>query len=299
MADMPMCSLPRDFTINAIYADIEGRIFDPQNGIPDLHNGKIKFIGKPEERIQEDYLRILRYFRFFTQYSKTDYDSDIIRSIKININGLNKISNERIFDELKKILSLKSVYNLFNNNQSKEIILNIFPELKYYERLNKISSLDKKLKNKYDNYLTLALLVIDQSNNFEYFCHKYKTSNNIENRFKNISKNFENLKNKKFYSEENIKKSIYFTSKNEVKDLLLFSTCINDKTEILNVEKLLDYVNNCEIPKFPISGDYLKKHGYETGQKLGKKLKLLKEKWIANNFVLDEDVLKKSLNKIN
>ena len=289
----------RDFTINAIYADIEGRIFDPQNGIPDLHNGKIKFIGKPEERIQEDYLRILRYFRFFTQYSKTDYDSDIIRSIKININGLNKISNERIFDELKKILSLKSVYNLFNNNQSKEIILNIFPELKYYERLNKISSLDKKLKNKYDNYLTLALLVIDQSNNFEYFCHKYKTSNNIENRFKNISKNFENLKNKKFYSEENIKKSIYFTSKNEVKDLLLFSTCINDKTETLNVEKLLDYVNNCEIPKFPISGDYLKKHGYETGQKLGKKLKLLKEKWIANNFVLDEDVLKKSLNKIN
>jgi tRNA nucleotidyltransferase/poly(A) polymerase len=194
---------------------------------------------------------------------------------------------------------LKSVYNLFNNNQSKEIILNIFPELKYYERLNKISSLDKKLKDKYDNYLTLALLVIDQSNNFEYFCHKYKTSNNIENRFKNISKNFENLKNKKFYSEENIKKSIYFTSKNEVKDLLLFSTCINDKTEILNVEKLLDYVNNCEIPKFPISGDYLKKHGYETGQKLGKKLKLLKEKWIANNFVLDEDVLKKSLNKIN
>ena len=289
----------RDFTINAIYADIEGRIFDPQNGIPDLHNGKIKFIGMPEERIQEDYLRILRYFRFFTQYSKTDYDSDSIRSIKININGLNKISNERIFDELKKILSLKSVYNLFNNNQSKEIILNIFPELKYYERLNKISGLDKKLKDKYDNYLTLALLVIDQSNNFEYFCHKYKTSNNIENRFKNISKNFENLKNKKFYSEENIKKSIYFTSKNEVKDLLLFSTCINDKTETLNVEKLLDYVNNCEIPKFPISGDYLKKHGYETGQKLGKKLKLLKEKWIANNFVLDEDVLKKSLNKIN
>ena len=289
----------RDFTINAIYADIEGRIFDPLNGIPDLHNGKIKFIGMPEERIQEDYLRILRYFRFFTQYSKTDYDSDIIRSIKININGLNKISNERIFDELKKILSLKSVYNLFNNNQSKEIILNIFPELKYYERLNKISGLDKKLKDKYDNYLTLALLVIDQSNNFEYFCHKYKTSNNIENRFKNISKNFENLKNKKFYSEENIKKSIYFTSKNEVKDLLLFSTCINDKTETLNVEKLLDYVNNCEIPKFPISGDYLKKHGYETGQKLGKKLKLLKEKWIANNFVLDEDVLKKSLNKIN
>ena len=103
----------------------------------------------------------------------------------------------------------------------------------------------------------------------------------------------------KFFSEENIKKLIYLSSKDDVRNLLLFSTCINDKIEALNVEKLLNYVNSCEIPKFPISGDYLKKCGYETGQELGKKLKSLEEKWIANNFVLDEEVLKKYLNKIN
>ena len=291
-------ALRRDFTINAIYADIEGRIFDPLNGISDLQKGKIKFIGSPEERIQEDYLRILRYFRFFTQYSKTDYDQDTIQSIKQNINGLSRISNERIFDELKKILSLNNVYNLFDNNQSKEIILNIFPELKYYERLNKINSLDQKLKNKYDNELILALLVIDQSNDYEYFCDKYKTSNSIKNRFKNISINFENLKSKKFFSEENTKKLIYLSSKDEVRNLLLFSICVNDKIKASNVEKLLNYVNSCEVPKFPISGDYLKKHGYETGQELGKKLKSLEEKWIANNFILDEEILKKSLSKI-
>ena len=99
----------RDFTINAIYADIEGRIFDPLNGISDLQNGIIKFIGSPDERIQEDYLRILRYFRFFIQYGKTDHDQNIIRSIKQYINGINKISNERIFDELKKIVKLKNI----------------------------------------------------------------------------------------------------------------------------------------------------------------------------------------------
>ena len=103
-------ALRRDFTINAIYADIEGRIFDPLNGISDLQNGIIKFIGSPEERIQEDYLRILRYFRFFTQYSKIDHDQNIIRSIKKYINGLNKVSNERIFDELKKIIVLENLY---------------------------------------------------------------------------------------------------------------------------------------------------------------------------------------------
>ena len=289
----------RDFTINAIYADIEGRIFDPLNGISDLQNGIIKFIGTPKERIQEDYLRILRYFRFFIQYSKTDHDQEIIRSIKQYINGINKISNERIFDELKKIISLKNVYSLFSQDLSKEIILNIFPQFKYYERLKIISSLNQKLKDKYDDHLILAILILDQTNNYEYFCHKYKTSNSIKNRFKNISINFENLKSKKFYSETNIKKLIYLTNKDYVRDLLLFSICINNKIEILNIEKLIDYIANCKIPKFPISGDYLKKHGYETGQALGKKLKSLEEKWIENNFIIEKKTVEKSLDKVS
>ena len=289
----------RDFTINAIYADIEGRIFDPLNGISDLQNGKIKFIGSSKERIQEDYLRILRYLRFFAQYSKTDYDQDIIRSIKKNINGLNKISNERILDELKKILTLKNAYSLFSQNTPKEIILNIFPQFKYYERLKIINILDQKLRDKYDNYLILALLIVDQSNNYEYFCHKYKTSNSIKNRFKNISANFENIKSKKFFSEENIKKLIYLLNRDYVRDLLLFSICTNNKIKALNTEKLIDYVNTCKIPKFPISGDYLKKYGYETGQTLGKKLKSLEEKWIENDFIIEKKVIEQSLGKVN
>ena len=287
----------RDFTINAIYADIEGRIFDPLNGISDLQNGIIKFIGSSEERIQEDYLRILRYFRFFTQYSKADYDQNIIRSIKQYINGLNKISNERIFDELKKILTLKNVYRLFSHNTSKEIFLNIFPQFKYYERLKIIDSLDSKLRDKYDNYLILASLILDQTNNYEYFCHKYKMSNSIKNRFKYISINFENLGREKFFSEENLKKLIYLSNKSSVGDLLLFSICADKEIKTISIEKLINYVSECEIPKFPISGDYLKKYGYEAGEVLGKKLKSLEEKWIENNFIIEQKVIDKSLGK--
>jgi len=289
----------RDFTINAIYADIEGRIFDPLNGISDLQNGIIKFIGSSEERIQEDYLRILRYFRFFTQYSKIDYDQNIIRSVKQYINGLNKISNERIFDELKKILTLNNVYSLFSHNTSKDIFLNIFPQFKYYERLKTIDSLDSKLRDKYDNYLILAALILDQTNNYEYFCHKYKMSNSIKNRFKNMSINFENFEKKNFFLEENIKKLIYLSNKDYVRDLLFFSICANKKIETLSIEKLINYVNVCKIPKFPISGDYLKKYGYETGQTLGKKLKSLEEKWIENDFIIEKKVIEQSLGKVN
>ena len=292
-------ALRRDFTINAIYVDIEGRIFDPLNGISDLHNGKIKFIGSSRERIQEDYLRILRYFRFFTQYSKTDHDQNIIRSIKLYIDGLNKISNERIFDELKKIFVLRNIYDLFSHNDSKEIILSIFPQFKYYERLKIITNFNKKLRDEYDNNLVLALLIIDQSNNYEYFCHKYKTSNNIKNKFKNISINFKDLKGKEFYSEGNIKKLIYLLSKDYVKDLLLFSMWTNDKIKTTSIEKLIDYASTCKIPKFPISGDYLKKYGFKTGQELGKKLKSLEEKWIENNFIIEKKVVEKSLGKVS
>jgi tRNA nucleotidyltransferase/poly(A) polymerase len=297
--DWKQDALRRDFTMNAIYADMEGRIFDPLNGILDLKNGEIKFIGTADERIQEDYLRILRYFRFFTQYSKTDHDQNVIRSIKKYMNGLNKISNERIFDELKKILVLENLYNLFSNTISKEIVINIFPQFKYCERLKTLNGLNQKLKSKYDVHLILALLILDKSNDHEYFCYKYKTSNIIKNRLKNISVNFENLKTKEFYSEENIKKLIYLSSKNYVRDLLLFSICTNDKIKILIIERLLDYVNACEIPKFPVSGDYLKEHGYESGQELGKKLKSLEEKWIENNFVIDKKMVEKSLGKVN
>ena len=159
--------------------------------------------------------------------------------------------------------------------------------------------MNKKIKDKYDNYLILALIIIDQSNDYEYFCHKYKTSNSIKNRFKNISKNYENLKNKKFYSEENIKKLVYLSSKDNVIDLLLFSICVNNKIRTSNIEKLINYVNKCVIPKFPISGDYLIEHGYETGEILGKKLKLLEEKWIENNFIIEKKMVEKSLGKVN
>ena len=80
---------------------------------------------------------------------------------------------------------------------------------------------------------------------------------------------------------------------------MLFSICASNKVEILNIEKLIQYVNTCEIPKFPISGEYLKKHGYETGQALGEKLKSLEEKWIENDFVMEKKTIEKSLEKVS
>jgi len=80
--------------------------------------------------------------------------------------------------------------------------------------------------------------------------------------------------------------------------LLLFSVLIKQKIDIEDVKKLIQYINVYKVPKFPISGEYLKTHGYKSGPNLGKKLKLLEEQWLKNNFVLDKKFLDKSL-KIN
>ena len=100
----------RDFTINAIYMDIKGKLYDPQMGTVDLKNKNIKFIGDPQKRIEEDYLRIIRFIRFKVMYDIV-VEPTTSDAIKQNLDGIQKISKERILIELLKILSLKT----FNN----------------------------------------------------------------------------------------------------------------------------------------------------------------------------------------
>ena len=88
----------RDFTFNAIYADLNGNLYDPFNGKKDLELGKVNFIGDPEKRIKEDYLRILRYVRFFLNYSRQKHDSNVKKIIKQNIKGVKNLSSERLID---------------------------------------------------------------------------------------------------------------------------------------------------------------------------------------------------------
>jgi len=94
----------RDFTLNALYADREGKVFDPLGGYADLAAGRVRFIGEPEERIREDYLRILRFFRFNAYYGKGPLDRAGLHACVTLRDGLAQLSAERIWTELKRIL---------------------------------------------------------------------------------------------------------------------------------------------------------------------------------------------------
>lgn len=97
----------RDFTMNALYARPDGTVLDPLNGLPDLHARRVRFIGNATDRIREDYLRSLRYFRFHAWYGDADagFDPDALSAIAENLDGLLKLSRERVGAELFKLLA--------------------------------------------------------------------------------------------------------------------------------------------------------------------------------------------------
>ena len=159
----------RDFSINSIYSDGDGNLFDPNNGKKDLDEGIINFIGDPDVRIKEDYLRILRYIRFFLNYSKKKHNPDIIRIIKRNIKGVYNLSSERLLDELKKIFKSEKFTELFHDKDSLELIEIIFPQLKRLDRFKKLNSFAEKNLDKIDFIFLLSLFIIDGTDNTDYF----------------------------------------------------------------------------------------------------------------------------------
>ena len=97
----------RDFTMNALYADLSGKVIDPLGGLPDLLARRVRFIEDPDARIREDYLRILRFFRFSAWYSDPDqgFDPDTLDAIARNLPGLETLSAERVGQEMSKLLA--------------------------------------------------------------------------------------------------------------------------------------------------------------------------------------------------
>ena len=278
----------RDFTINAIYLDRKGNFFDPQHGIEDLGNNLVKFIGNPHKRIEEDYLRIIRFVRFSMTYSKNIFEKSSIEAIKLNLNGIKNLSKERIFSELIKIFKLKNFADILEHGELKTIFLMLFPEFKYLERLEKIK-LVNNLEFKVNNiYLILSILLIDDTNNHEYFCHKYKVSNEIKEKLNLISVIFHKYKLNKDFIKKDLKKNIYLLGKNNIKNFIFFLFISNKKMSKTEFLKIFKDIANVQIPNFPFNGYYLKKKGISEGKKMGLILKKLENEWLNNNYELSE-----------
>ena len=284
----------RDFTINAIYLDKKGKIFDPQSGVNDLRNKNVKFIGDPNKRIQEDYLRIIRFIRFKIMYD-FEIEQSTIKAIKQNLDGIRKISKERVLVELYKILALKRFIYLNKSRDLKEIFIHIFPEFENLKRLDRLTKICNY--SQLSRKLLLAVLLIDNKNSHEYFCHKYNVSNEIKDNFDSFTKNLKIIKENKDFFYKDLEKNIYLNNKNHLINLSILNFVLNNKLKVVDFSKTLKSILKSKTYKFEIDGKYLIDNGMQQGALMGKVLNQVEEEWIKNNFKITEDRVKEIINQ--
>jgi len=286
----------RDFTINAIYSDIDGNLYDPFNGKKDLKNGEIKFIGDAQLRIKEDYLRILRYVRFFLNYSKLEHDTKIIKLIKQNLNGFSKISSERQLHEFKKLVESDGFLKLAKDKYSLEIINLLFPQFKNMHIFENLNSFAKENINNVDFVFLISLMIIDGSDNTNYFLYKFNISKKDQKRILFLNDFFSLKINNKTFSIQNLQKIFYFKGKELLMDLLYFQIFRLKKIDI-KILAMINYFKNEKPRLLPFKATTLMtKYNLSEGKELGLKLKKIEEKWVDNNFKISEEEVQQIIN---
>ena len=287
----------RDFTINSIYSDIEGNLFDPFNGKDDLEKGIVRFIGDPEQRIKEDYLRILRYLRFYLCYSNYEHEFETSKLIKKNIVGISNLSKERLLSELKKYFRSNILSRLPKDKFSLEIFEIVFPQLKNIKIFSNPNKFAEKEIEKADFIFLLSIMIIDGTDNVDYFLYKFNLSKKDQKRLKTISVFYKNKISSKSFSEENLNKIFYYEGKQSLIDILCFRVFTSRKIDN-KLLKFIDQYQSKNLPSMPISAKVLmEKYQISEGKILGDKLKDIEEEWINNNFNLSEKKIDEIINR--
>ena len=228
----------------------------------DLKNNNVKFIGDPQKRIEEDYLRIIRFIRFKIMYN-SKVEPTTSQAIKHNLNGIKKISKERILAELFKILDLKNFINLNESEYLKELFSLIFPEfdkLEKLERLKKICNFSQISRD-----ILLAALLIGEKNNHEYFAHKYNISNETKENLNLLAKDLKLLEENKDFFNKDLEKNIYLSNKNHLINLNILNFVNNSKYKLKDFSEILKNILQSKVHFFPIDGKYLMTKWHERG----------------------------------
>ena len=278
-------SLRRDFTINSIYLKQNGELYDPHNGIQNLKDKKIIFIGNPDERINEDYLRILRFFRFNAFYGNNNLklSSDSIKACIKNKNKIKKLSSERVQNEFFKILNSSDPYFIVSIMRKIEILDLLFEhkvETKIFKKLLLIEKENSFSKNHILRFASLALK------------NKKINSNNLQmfNFSKKERKELCLLTNQEFeihnkLNKSDIKKILYSIDRKTLKDMAKLSWALsNNRVTNKNWKNVLSQIDKVEIPIFPLKAKDILDYGLEEGPIIGEILKTVEQDWIDSNF---------------
>jgi tRNA nucleotidyltransferase/poly(A) polymerase len=285
----------RDFTINALYAEADGTVIDLVGGIADIAARRLRFIGDAEARIREDYLRILRFFRFFAWYGDGRPDAEGLKACARLKEGLDRLSAERVWSELKKLLSAPDPARALLWMRQAGVLSRILPESEKWgiDAIHGLAEAERALGWEPDAMLRLESMVPPDAARMKALAGRLRFSGDEGNRLQRWA--LASAVEPKT-TEGALAKRLYLGDRQATMDRLRLalasarSRAVQDDTALIEAggfSRQLAFAVKWQRPIFPIKGADLAALGVAAGPKLGKLLKALEKQWIDSGFALD------------
>jgi poly(A) polymerase len=285
----------RDFTMNALYASADGEVFDTVGGIEDLKAGQVRFVGDPATRIREDYLRILRLFRFHAWYGKGEIDGVAIHAAAVEKAGLAGLSSERVQKEMLKLLDAPDPMPSLRAMAATGILSDVLPGALNLPRLERLIAIDADCFFQPDAVLRLAVLL--PADGASAIADKLKLSNAQRERLADLAQAKEKIVS--YLSIKEVRKLLYLLGSQRFKDRVFLKWAEDSKaSNTMQWRALLALADSWRRPKFPLTGESVMAAGVPRGPLIGHVLDEVEEWWIDSDFIDDEFSLAERLKAV-
>ncbi|RWB82760.1 MAG: CCA tRNA nucleotidyltransferase, partial [Mesorhizobium sp.] len=289
----------RDFTINALYAEADGTVVDHVGGVADIEARRLRFIGDAEARIREDYLRILRFFRFFAWYGDGRPDAEGLKACARLKDGLSRLSAERVWSELKKLFSAPDPSRALLWMRQAGVLSAVLPESEKWgiDAIHGLVRTEKDLAWPADPLLRLEAIVPPDAARMRTLGERLRFSKDEIERLRRWALT---VAPDSRTTETELAKKLYFGDPGGFIDRLRLalasarSRAVEDNQAMMEaggLSRQLAFARKWARPVFPVKGADLTALGASPGPKLGATLKNLEKEWVESGFALGRDAL--------
>jgi poly(A) polymerase len=287
----------RDFTMNALYASGDGEIFDYHGGLEDLIAGRVRFVGDAGQRIGEDYLRILRLFRFHAWYGKDDMDPEALRAAADAKAGLAQLSGERIAKEMLRLLECQNPVPALRMMAASGVLSELLPYALQLSRLEHLVLIEAENQLAPDPLLRLAALLPDDGAVANALSERLKLSGAERARLEGLTGSLEKIP--AYLSAADVRRLLYRMGAPRFRDRVLLSWAGGPRgASQMQWRMLLSIADSWERPRFPITGRDAMAAGVPEGPDVGRILEALEAWWLAEDFIPDETQLREKLKSL-
>ncbi len=270
----------RDFTINTIYATADGDLYDPFGGISDLRNGIVRFVGDPDKRINEDVLRILRFFRFYAHFGRGMPDAAGVKACAMNAKQVSKLSAERIRQEVLKLLAAENCTPTWLLMVNCGIVTHFLPEATNIEALGRLVNLEKRHECPAFPLRRLAALLEITASGLQHVISELKLSNEQAEQLSMMVHPDVSISMR--MTEPEVRKLVYQRGNSTAHSLLLLAAARDHDPDAL--KRLYQTATSFRAPVFPLRGEDVLKMGVEAGPEIGRMLEWVEDWWVGEDF---------------